>query len=279
MTPAAYERLQIRIPLAIAAVAAWATVAALSSERKLVAFCSGDAWSGVSLDRFAFAMTLYPPAGLAGEWMLMIAAMMMPMLAGAVEHIHARSLSRRRPRSLALFMIGYWAVWAACGVPIVLAVLALQLMQPSSVVTIALVGTVVLGWQFSPAKQVCLNRCHDKPPLAAYGIAADLSALRYGVTQAIWCCGTCWALMLVPLTMQDGHFPAMAAASAYLVAERLDPPQRPAWQMRWPSTVFRLLMFRLGHWLRSDLAGAATGPTRVCVSEPADRRGRHPHGK
>jgi predicted metal-binding membrane protein len=257
MTPAAHERLQIRIPLAIAASAAWATVAALSHERQLVAFCNSDLWTALSFDRFALAITFYSPGKLAGEWMLMVAAMMLPMLAGAVGHVRARSLPRRRKRSLALFMIGYWAIWGACGIPIVLAMLMLQLMQLSAVVTIALVGSLVLVWQFSPAKQFCLNRCHDQPPLAAYGIAADLAALRYGVKQAVWCCGTCWALMLVPLTAQDGHLLAMAATSAYLLAERPDPPRRPAWEIRWPSTIARLLWFRLAVWRRPSDTGRA----------------------
>ncbi|WP_128957860.1 DUF2182 domain-containing protein [Bradyrhizobium guangzhouense] len=254
MTPAAYERLQIRIPLAIAAAAAWAA-AALSHERKLVAFCSSDVWTAISLDQFALAITFSSPASLAGEWMLMVAAMMMPMLAGALGHVRARSLPRRRKRSLALFVIGYCAIWGACGIPIVLAMLTLRLMQLSPVVTIAPVGSLILIWQFSPAKQLCLNRCHDQPPLAAHGIAADLAALSYGIRQAIWCCGTCWALMLVPLMAQDGHLFAMAATSAYLIAERLDPPRRPAWEIRWPSTIVRLLWFRLSLWRRPDNAG------------------------
>jgi len=255
MTPAAYERLQIRIPLASAAAAAWAAAALMSHERKLVAFCSSDVWTAISLDRFALAITFYSPASLAGEWMLMVATMMMPMLSGAVGHVRARSLPHRRKRSLALFMVGYSATWGACGIPIVLAMLTLQLMQLSPMVTIALVGSLILIWQFSPAKQFYLNRCHDQPPLAAHGIAADLAALRYGVTQAIWCCGTCWAPMLVPLTAQDWHLFAMAATSAYLIAERLDPPRRPAWEIRWPATIVRLLRFRLSLWRRPDDTG------------------------
>ncbi|WP_298886559.1 DUF2182 domain-containing protein [uncultured Bradyrhizobium sp.] len=255
MTPAAYERLQIRIPLAIAAAGAWVAMAAMSHERKLVAFCSSDVWTALSLDRFALAITFYSPASLAGEWMLMVAAMMMPTLAGAMGHVRARSLPHRRKRSLALFIIGYGATWGACSIPIVFAMLALQLLQLSPVATIALVGSLILIWQFSPAKQACLNRCHDQPPLAAHGIAADLAALGYGVTQAIWCCGTCWALMLVPFTAQDGHLLAMAATSAYLIAERLDQPRRPAWEIRWPSTVARLLWFRLSVWRRPENTG------------------------
>ena len=162
MTPAAYERLQIRIPLTVAAAAAWAAVVALSDQRRLVAFCNSDVWPALSLDQLALAMTFYSPARLAGEWMLMVAAMMMPMLAGALGHVRARSLPRRRMRSMALFVIGYCAIWVACGVPIVLAVLALQLVQSSSIVTIALAGSLVLVWQFSPVKQICLNHCHDR---------------------------------------------------------------------------------------------------------------------
>src|SRR6478672_13046553 len=142
MTPAAYERLQIRIPLTVAAAAAWAAVVALSDQRRLVAFCNSDVWPALSLDQLTLAMTFYSPTTLAGEWMLMVAAMMTPMLAGALGHVRARSLPRRRMRSMALFMIGYCAIWVACGVPIVLAVLALQLVQSSSIVTIALAGSL-----------------------------------------------------------------------------------------------------------------------------------------
>lgn len=259
MTPAAYERLQIRTPLAIAAAAAWTAMIALSDDRKLVAFCNSDVWSALSLDRFVFAMTFASPARLAGEWMLMVAAMMTPMLAGAVGHVRARSLPRRRPRSLALFMIGYSAIWAACGVPIVLTMLALQLMQPSPIATIALVGTLVLVWQCSPAKQFCLNRCHDQPPLAAHGIGADMAALKYGAAQGIWCCGTCWALMLIPLATQGGHLPVMAATSLFLIVERLDKPRRPAWDIRYPSSFARLLWFRLGLWRRPERTESIAG--------------------
>lgn len=117
MTPAAYERLQIRIPLTVAAAAAWAAVVALSDQRRLVAFCNSDVWPALSLDQLALAMTFYSPTTLAGEWMLMVAAMMTPMLAGALGHVRARSLPRRRMRSMALFMIGYWAIWAAVAFP------------------------------------------------------------------------------------------------------------------------------------------------------------------
>jgi len=255
MTPAAHERLQIRLPLAAAAAASWAAMAALSEQRTLAVFCSTDIWSTLSLDRLAVAMTFYSPERLVGEWMLMVAAMMMPMLAGAVGHVRARTLPNRRPRSLALFMVGYAAIWIACGLPIVLAALALQLMQSGPIVTVALVGSIILVWQFSPGKQFCLNHCHDLPPLAARGLRADLAALRYGATRGIWCCGTCWALMLIPLTTQSGHLLAMAATSAFLIAERLDKPRRPAWEMRWPSTIVRLLWFRLGLWRRPAPAG------------------------
>ncbi|XUJ37631.1 hypothetical protein ACQ5SK_25405 [Bradyrhizobium japonicum] len=64
MTPAAYERLQIRIPLTVAAAAAWVAVVTLSDQRRLVAFCSSDVWPALSLDQLALAMTFYSPADL-----------------------------------------------------------------------------------------------------------------------------------------------------------------------------------------------------------------------
>ena len=70
---------------------------------------------------------------------------------------------------------------------------------------VAAVFFIGLAWQCSPAKQVCLNRCHALRELAAFGRAADTDALIFGATQGVWCAGSCWAWMLLPLLLPGGR--------------------------------------------------------------------------
>jgi predicted metal-binding membrane protein len=97
----------------------------------------------------------------------------------------------------------------------------------------------------SPVKQRCLNRLHAHPPLAAFGTAADLAALRFGSTHALWCVGSCWALMLLPLLIGYGHLGVMCAVALWLAAERLDDPQPLRWRLRGPGKVVRLVVAHL----------------------------------
>ena len=61
--------------------------------------------------------------------------------------------------------------------------------------------------EVSPIKQRCLNRCHADPEISAFGVAADIDALRFGTMHGIWCAGSCWALMLCPMLAHVGANP------------------------------------------------------------------------
>jgi predicted metal-binding membrane protein len=180
------------------------------------------------------------PASLAVGWALMLAAMMTPVLIAPVRHIRDRSFAHRRARAIALFVAGYAAVWMAAGVMLLALAQAVRLVAPESFVPLALVTTIALIWQFSPFKQRCLNRGHAHPELAAFGRAADIDALRFGWTHGVWCVGSCWALMLLPLLVSRGHVAAMAAVTLWLFAERLDRPMPPCWRLRGPGKAARI---------------------------------------
>jgi predicted metal-binding membrane protein len=105
---------------------------------------------------------------------------------------------------------------------------------------LALMTIIAIVWQFSPVKQRCLNRCHAHGELAAFGPAADVDALRFGLTHGVWCVGSCWALMLLPLLVSSGHVAMMAAVSLWLFAERLDTPTLPRWRLRGPGRAAHL---------------------------------------
>ena len=228
----------------------WAGLLAAPDHALLLAFCRGDggAWSWPSLRILLDAAPLAP---LAAHWALMLAAMMLPTLVSPLMHVHQRSFRQRRPRAFVLFLTGYIAVWMLAGVLLTLVHLSTNAaLSPSASPPLwpALVAAAVaLVWQCSPAKQRCLNRSHTHRALAAFGRAADRDALAFGLEHALWCVGSCWALMLVPMLMAHGHLAAMLVVTAVMVAERLDAPAPLRWRLRGLGTAIRLLTARARH--------------------------------
>jgi predicted metal-binding membrane protein len=192
---------------------------------------------------------------LAAGWASMLLAMMAPTLVEPVLHVHQRSFRRRRGRSILCFALGYGAVWMLAGVLL----LALQLLSgiaPQSSLPAALAGAVALLWQCSPAKQRCLNRSHNHRELAAFGWAADRDAFGFGLGHGVWCLGSCWALMLLPMLLVHGHAAAMLAVTVLMVGERLEGPQPLRWRLRGLGKLIRIVSARMRQgpsWLREAL--------------------------
>jgi predicted metal-binding membrane protein len=198
--------------------------------RNTLLLISAAAWAGLVFEPGGMAMHVHGPAMHHGmsiaSWALMLTAMMAPVLIPPLWHVRLRSFAARRWRSMSLFVAAYAAVWMMAG-----AVL-LRLFAPQSILPALGVGLIALIWQFSPMKQKCLNRCHAHTELAAFGMAADLDALRFGVRHGVWCAGSCWALMLFPMLLPQGHLVAMAAVAVLIGAERLEHPVPPSWRWR-----------------------------------------------
>jgi predicted metal-binding membrane protein len=241
MTPAARERLQVRAPVLLLSAVAWILLVVEPGGTALVAHCPpamlGADSSPPSVD-LLLAQT--PPASLAMGWALMLVAMMAPVAIAPVRHIRDRSFAHRRVRAIALFVAGYASIWMAAGGILMALSIGIRLVAPQSVLPAVLATIVAIVWQFSPFKQRCLNRCHAHGELAAFGPAADLDALGFGLTHGVWCVGSCWVLMLVPLLLSGGHLIAMAAVSLCLFAERLDDPMPPRWRFRGPGKAARI---------------------------------------
>ena len=198
-------------------------------------------------------LAVNPPAYLAIDWALMLVAMMAPMLVAPIYHIRISSFAWRRERSTMLFTVGYGVVWMAAGVGIVAGELVVTGLLPRSCLPATITGFVAVVWQVSPFKQRCLNRCHNYKPLAAFGIAADLDALRLGLEHGLWCTGSCWTAMLFPMLLPAGRFVTMVAVSVLMFCERLDTPKVPTWQWRGFGTAGRCLSL----WLRGWQSGPA----------------------
>jgi predicted metal-binding membrane protein len=198
--------------------------------------------SGASLVSFQMLLEMNSIYSLMVGWALMLVAMMSPTLISPIHHVRERSFKRRRVRSVMLFMVGYIAIWMGAGGALIAAMLMLNLLAPQSYLPAIGAGIIAFVWQCSPIKQRCLNRSHNHSELAAFGIAADLGALRFGITHGVWCVGSCWALMLFPMLLREGHFIAMAAVSFLIISERLEQPRPLSWRLRLRGKLMRILI-------------------------------------
>ena len=241
-------------PLAAASLAAWALIAVHPLGMAVPALCAGHDVSTIAAmirsmstvpDLLAVAVTLNPPASVATGWGLMLVAMMSPLLAEPLLHVRRRSLRARQARSTLIFLVAYLSVWFAAGAILLVVAFTAQLcLGPTALPAILAIAAI---WQVSPAKQVCLNRCHSSPTLSAFGPAGDQDVFGYGFTQALWCVGTCWSLMLVPLLVEGWHVLTMMFGTMWALAERVERPTRPSWRLRWPRKATRA-----AHWFVSS---------------------------
>jgi predicted metal-binding membrane protein len=191
--------------------------------------------SGRSLNSSDVLLVLNSLATLAAGWALMLIAMMLPTLIAPIHHVLDRSFKRRRARSVVLFLLGYTVIWMVAGGLLHAIKFALHLLAPEPYLLSAGVALGVIVWQCSPTKQRCLNREHNHPELAAFGIAADWDALRFGTLHGIWCVGSCWALMLFTILLSHGHLAAMAAVTFLMISESLEQPRLVRWRLRGPG--------------------------------------------
>ncbi|WP_283150105.1 DUF2182 domain-containing protein [Silvimonas soli] len=158
------------------------------------------------------------------HWLVMTAAMMLPLLIMPIRHVAFRSLWQRRQRAIAAFLGGYLLVWLLAGF-VLSVLLALDnvsdIGRPDARLPLLLFG-VAAGWQIAPARLRALRICHRTVPLAPTGWQADMACLRYGWFIGRHCLQACWAMMLAA-AFAPAHLLAMAGVSAICVAERYQP--------------------------------------------------------
>jgi predicted metal-binding membrane protein len=215
------------LPLLLASLTGWFILAAVDRRYPLTELCAAS---------IGLARLWYPPIGGVGQPALvllvvasfaMALAMMAPLLTVQMTHLWIRSLARRRPRAIVLFSLAYAAVWTAAMTLLAVASAGLAVLGIGWVASLA----VAALWHATPARQASLNRCHRLPRLGAFGWLADRDCLAYGFTSGLWCVGACWALMLVPMFVANGHFLAMLAVMIFLLVERQMPSRAVRWRM------------------------------------------------
>jgi len=206
---------------------------------------------------------LVAPGGVAVNWLLMLATMMAPVLIQPIQFIRGQGLARRRTRATLLFLSAYSAIWTIAGAALLALAATVHSAGHTPVIPAAAVLAFATFWQCSPAKQVCLNQCHVRPALAAFGRRADTDVVTFGARHAAWCIGSCGGWMLVPLILSGGHFAAMMATAVLIFCERLDKPAPPAWQWRGLGTAWRLVAGQVRMQQRAARYRDQGGPLRV----------------
>lgn len=242
MTDRDRELARVRNPVLVTSAVAWLLLLVRPGALAhcAVAISGGATWRA-SLQMF---LAMNRPVSLAAGWVLMLVAMMTPVLIPPIRHVRLQSFSNRRVRAAALFVGGYAAIWLAASAVLLTIEVAAALFARQSYAAVA-AALAALIWQFSPARQHCLNRGHAHPALAAFGPAADHDALRFGITHGIWCVGSCWALMTFSMLLPLGNVAAMGAVAFLIVSEQLDQPARPRWNWRLSTRLTRLIVSQI----------------------------------
>lgn len=262
MTISTRESVRVTISILLISAVTWMMLLVNTGSIMTLAHCPVTD-SGASLASFQMLLAMNPISSLAAGWALMLVAMMSPTLITPIRHILKRSFKRRRARSITLFVVGYAAIWMAAGGVLIAAMLMLSLLAPQSYLPAVGVGIIAFVWQCSPVKQRCLNRGHNHSELAAFGIAADLDALRFGVTHGVWCVGSCWALMLFPMLLSQGHFAAMAVVTFVMTSERLEQPRPLSWRLRVPGKLLRIVVAQTRIRLHGLVSGSGPSFSRT----------------
>ncbi len=267
MTPEARHRRRIRTPVLAVTLLAWAAVlvpellrsastggpgsgspgtgpgARAASHGHAHHVLAGTSTTDPDVSE-ALPWSFTSPMGFLTGWGLMVVAMMAPLLIPALRHAFARSLPRRRRRAVALVTVAYVATWTAGGVGLVALAGGVRALTGADVAILGGLAVAVL-WQAAPLKQRCRNRRAGHPPLAAFGRAADLDALRFGATHAVWCFGSCWALMLIPLLVPEWHVGLMVLVTLWIWSEQLESPATPAWRLSVPLRALHIARARV----------------------------------
>jgi predicted metal-binding membrane protein len=127
------------------------------------------------------------------SWVLMVAAMMLPLVTHAVRITADRSLWTRRSRAIGGFLAGYFAPW------LVLGIMVAGLRRGSwahTYLAASLAFLVAAFWLGTPVHKRARIACHRTIPLAPQGWQAERDSLRFGGAIGVACVCSCWPLML-----------------------------------------------------------------------------------
>ena len=167
-------------------------------------------------------------------WAVMMVAMMVPSASPMVLMVGA-TVRRRSERSpaveVALFVLGYLAIWTAFSALATLAQWGLHsaaLLSPMLATTSAVAGGLLLVgagiFQWTPLKQACLHHC--RTPLGFVMTRwreGRGGAFAMGLDHGAYCVGCCWILMALLFVGGVMNLAWVAAIAAFVLLEKVVP--------------------------------------------------------
>jgi predicted metal-binding membrane protein len=196
--------------------------------------------AGMSMDEMPMAQqqpTWTPSyaALVSAMWVVMMAAMMLPSAAPMIL-LYGTIANRREIKGdpavgAGVFGLGYIVVWTAFSLAAVTLQFGLdqaQLLSPTmSVTSRSVAGGVLIAagvYQWTPLKQACLRRCRSPLEfLATEWREGRVGALKMGLRHGAFCLGCCWTLMLLLFVGGIMNIAWIAAAAAFVLAEKVSP--------------------------------------------------------
>jgi predicted metal-binding membrane protein len=192
--------------------------------------------TGVAIAMPGMAAGSAPGLGwLIGMWAVMMAAMMLPsaaptiLLFGVVSR--RRRLAAQRAVPVAIFTLGYLAVWtlyAAVAGTAQWQLHRLALLSPwMSAVTPWLAGGLLVAagvYQWLPIKAACLSSCRS--PLGFFTTEwreGAWGALVMGMRHGTFCVGCCWLLMALLFVAGVMNLLWIAVIAGFVLVEKLMP--------------------------------------------------------
>ncbi|GGB45182.1 metal-binding protein [Roseibium aquae] len=168
-------------------------------------------------------------------WLMMALAMMLPGAIPMLRAYHRRAAVRGRPSAVSTgaVALGYLGVWTgyavvATGLQWGLTMIGAldQMMAPAHMSLAACVLLLAGAYQFTAAKQACLERCWY-PRWNFINLTTDQRTLRLdfkeGLAQGLVCLGCCWAVMTVMFAVGLMNVIWIAVLGILMAAEKAFP--------------------------------------------------------
>lgn len=243
----------VMAPIAFAVFLSWVLIATSALNLTSPALCvSTQFWDFPSTEKYLYFFAWVSPIDLAISWTLMVIAMMLPTLSGAITQIHLSSCTHLKVRAILLSISGYLACWILAGVALFGAALSLRLMLLGNQLPFLLSVALAVFWHLTPWKQMALNKCHSRPTISAFTPTIWRDSLQIGFSRGLACIINCWALMLLALLVPTHHFLVMIIIAVWLWAERAEPPRLPYYGLRpLPRKAFRFVLYYASHLKKS----------------------------
>jgi predicted metal-binding membrane protein len=171
-------------------------------------------------------------------WAVMMVGMMLPSAAPTIL-LYGAMVRRNAERGVVLpavwvFVSGYLLVWTAFGLAATVlqamlehAALLTPMMAPASEPLSALLFIAAGGYQLTPLKRLCLDKCRDPLQfLVARWRPGLKGALYMGLNHGAYCLGCCWVLMLLLFAAGVMNLAWVALIAAFVLVEKLLPAGR-----------------------------------------------------